>query len=184
MKTVERTTRSARDSRRPRRDVPHRVAGRIELTRRPDADHAGCPQRSSDGFDLVSHSLERLDGGGLSIRLDQQTSQHGGRLAKRTQMMMGAEPDSLHRFRGRQAEIDLVQYDLQCRLILSVSTGDADGQHRFRFFEDQRWSQRDARPLTRRNAVGMAFPNVETLQSRAQPESQSLRPGRHSNRWV
>ncbi len=86
-----------------------RVAGRIELTRRLDADHAGCPQRASDGFDLVSQSLERLDGGGLSIRLDQQTPQHGGRLAKRTQMMTCAEADSLDRFRGRQVEIDLVQ---------------------------------------------------------------------------
>jgi hypothetical protein len=79
-----------------------RVAGGIELARGLDADHTGSPQRAWDGFDLVPQSLERLDGGGLGIRLDQEAPQHRGRLAKRTQMMTGAEADSLDRFRRRK----------------------------------------------------------------------------------
>ena len=66
--------------------------------------------------------------------MDQQTSELGRRLAERTDVMIGAEPNGLQRFRGRQAKLDVIQHRLQRRLILTVATGNTDSQYRFHFF--------------------------------------------------
>src|SRR5665213_2535434 len=86
-------------------------------------------------------------------------------------MMAGSKPHGLQRIACGKAEVDVVEHGLQCSLVLSVSSGHADSQHGFSRFEDQRWRESDPRSLAGNDAIRMAFPGIEALEPRAQPDA-------------
>src|SRR5579863_6534134 len=85
--------------------------------------------------------------------------------------MIGPEPHGLHRFGSRQPEVDLIEQGLQGRLVLAIASRHADSQHGFPLLEHQRWRERNPRPFSGHNAIGMSFPSVEALQPRSQPDA-------------
>src|SRR5207253_3256415 len=77
-----------------------------------------------------------------------------------------------HRLGGSHAEVDHVEQYLQRGLVLSVSARDADCHHWPALLQYERWREGDTRPLARLDAVGMARPGVETLETAAQPHTR------------
>ena len=107
--------------------------------------------------------------------IDPQAAQIRRGLAERADEVVAHEPGGRHRFGRRQAEIDVVEQQLERHHVLVVATGDAHRQDRLPVLRHDRRRQRDPRPLARRDAVGMAGPEVERLQPRAEPDARVAR---------
>ena len=82
-------------------------------------------------------------------------------------VMTGDKPRDNDRLVRLETEVDVIEQDVQRHLVLQITAGHTDGDHRFSVAGDQRRCQRDPRPLSRLDAVGMSRCRIQ----RADPVS-------------
>ena len=82
-----------------------------------------------------------------------------------TLMMTGDESWNNDRLVWLQTEIDVIEQQVECHLVLQVTTGDADGEDGLAVFEHECWSQGNAGSLAGFDAVGMPGGGVEAAQA-------------------
>ena len=105
------------------------------------------------------------------LGIDPELAHDRRRLAERADEVVGHEPRGDDR-RGRlEAEVDVIEQELQGHLVLVIAAGDADGQHGPTVFQDDRGRQSDPWPLAGNDHVGVSLPDVEALQPAAEPDA-------------
>src|SRR5262249_40941107 len=98
-------------------------------------------------------------------RIHRQAAKSGFRLAERTRVMRSRKTGGCEGIFRRHPEVDHFENQLDRRLVLEVAAGNRDGRYRLTVLEEQRWRQRNSRPLAGLDRIRMSFPGMEPRQA-------------------
>ncbi len=137
-----------------------------------EADHAGRGAQGSgvDAQDMAA-GFQGFEDVAADVGVDSQPAQCRRSLAERVDEMIGHETRGDDR-RGRlEAEIDVIEQELEGHLVLVVAAGDADGQNGPASLEHEGRREGDPRALAGGDDVGVVIPGVEALEAAAEPDA-------------